>query len=245
MHGAVLLSAADAECDEGAALAFAVTLDGATAGRVTVDATADGTATAGADYTAGRRTLSFQAGDTAKTIEVAVLDDAHDEGEETLTLTLSNPAGGWLMDGEATGTVENADLIPAALLARIGRATAEQVVTTIGERMAAPRQRGFRAWLAGQELRLGQEREFALGFVSWGLGLLSQFAQPMGAGGWRCAWRRGRDGDGCARSRCGPGRERYARRGHVRHGRPDRCRRRGHVRDGRLGEHERLGRLDG
>ena len=41
--------------------------------------------------------------------------------------------------------------------------------------MAAPRQRGFRARLAGRELQPGSEREFALGF-------LSRFAQPTGMG---------------------------------------------------------------
>ncbi len=147
-------------------------------------ATSDGTAQAGADYTAANGTLSFQAGDSGPaTIEVAVLDDAHDEGEETLTLTLSGASGAWLTDGEATGTLENADLMPAALLARIGRATAEQVVTTIEERMEASRRRSFRARFAGRELQSGQEREFVRGFVSQALGSLSQFAQPMGAGG--------------------------------------------------------------
>ncbi|MCY4634049.1 MAG: hypothetical protein OXG04_05995, partial [Acidobacteria bacterium] len=92
-------------------------------------ATSDGTARAGDDYTAASGTLSFQAGDSSKTIDVSVLDDAHDEGEEMLTLRLSNASGAWLSDGEATGTIENADLMPAALLARFGRATAEQVVT--------------------------------------------------------------------------------------------------------------------
>ena len=65
---------------------------------------------------------------------MAVLDDAHDEGEETLTLTLSNASGAVVTDGETTGTIENADLMPAALLARIGRATAEHVVEHIDER---------------------------------------------------------------------------------------------------------------
>ena len=79
-------------------------------------------------------------------------------------------------DGEATGPIEHTDLMPAALLARFGRATAEQVVTHIEERMAAPRRRGLRARFAGREFQPGSsERGFALGF-------LSQFAQPMGAG---------------------------------------------------------------
>ena len=176
--GPVGVTVADAKVKEGAGavLAFAVTLSRAATSAFTVDyATSDGTAQAGADYTAASGTLSFQSGDSSKTIDVSVLDDAHDEGEETLTLTLSNASGAYLADGEATGTIENADLMPAALLARFSRATAEQVVTTIEERMAAPRERGFRARLAGRELQSGQERDFALG-------LLSQFAQPMGMG---------------------------------------------------------------
>ncbi len=37
---------------------------------------------------------------------MTVLDDAHDEGEETLTLRLSNASGSQVADGEATGTIE-------------------------------------------------------------------------------------------------------------------------------------------
>ena len=175
--GPMGISVADARVEEGAGavLAFAVTLSRAATSALSVDyATSDGTAQAGVDYTAASGTLSFQAGESTKTIEVGVLDDAHDEGEETLTLRLSNASSGQVRDGEATGTIENTDLMPAALLARFGRATAEQVVTHIEERMAAPRQRGFRARFAGRELRPGSEGDFALGF-------LSQFA-PMGTG---------------------------------------------------------------
>ena len=83
-----------------------------------------------------------------------MLYDAHDEGEVTLTLRLSNASGGQVTDGEATRTIENADLMPAALLARFGRATAEQVFEHIEERMAAPRRRasGRASW----ELRISR-----------------------------------------------------------------------------------------
>ena len=175
--GPVGVSVADARVEEGAGavLAFAVTLSRAATSAFSVDyATSDGSARAGEDYTAASGTLSFQAGESSRTIEVAVLDDAHDEGEETLTLRLSNASSGRLTDDEATGTIENTDLMPAALLARFGRATAEQVVEHIEERMAAPRQRGFRARFAGREFQPGSERDFALGF-------LSSFA-PMGVG---------------------------------------------------------------
>ena len=171
------VSVADARVKEakGAKLAFEVTLSAAADKRVMVQyATSDGSAVAGEDYKAKSGRVAFQPGETAKTIEVKVFDDAHDEGEETLTLTLSEPTRARLADAEATGTIENADLMPAALLARFGRATAEQVVEHIEERMAAPRERGFRARFAGRELQRGGERDFALGF-------LSSFA-PMGIG---------------------------------------------------------------
>ena len=45
-------------------------------------ATGNGTATAGADYTATSGTLTFDPGETAKTVNVAVLDDAHDDTED-------------------------------------------------------------------------------------------------------------------------------------------------------------------
>ena len=103
-----VLSVADASADEGGKLSFAVTLDAAAAGEVTVDyATADGSATAGADYTAASGTLTFAAGETAKTVEVAALADTATEGDETFTLTLSNASGATIGTASATGTVAN------------------------------------------------------------------------------------------------------------------------------------------
>ena len=104
--GPPALSVADAEVEEGAdaVLAFAVTLSRGASGTVTVGyATSDGTATAGDDYTAASGTLTFRAGEIEKTVSVAVLDDSHDEGGETLTLTLSNALGAYVEDGTAEG----------------------------------------------------------------------------------------------------------------------------------------------
>ena len=92
VRGPVAVSVADARAEEGtdATLDFAVTLSRAASGPVAVAyATADGTATAGSDYTARKGQLTFDPGETATTVRVPVLDDAHDEGEETLTLRLS------------------------------------------------------------------------------------------------------------------------------------------------------------
>ena len=166
--GPVGIAVADARVEEGdgVALAFLVTLSRAASGTVTVDyATADGSAHAGDDYTAASGTLTFRAGESSQTIEVGVLDDAHDEGEETLTLRLSNASSGRVTDGEATGTIKNSDPLPRALLARFGRAAAVQVVEQVEERLEASREPGFRGRVAGRELRRGMERDIGLDLI--------------------------------------------------------------------------------
>ena len=101
-----VLSVEDARATEGEVLVFVVTLDQAASGTVTVSyATSDGTATAGEDYEAASGTLEFAAGETEKTVEVAVLDDEHYEGDETLALALSDASGAAIGDGNAAGTV--------------------------------------------------------------------------------------------------------------------------------------------
>ena len=100
--GAPTLAVVDARVHEAAdaTLDFAVSLSRAASGTVTVDyATSDGSATAGADYTAASGTLTFAAGETEKTVSVPVLDDSIDEGEETFTLRLSNATGAHIADG--------------------------------------------------------------------------------------------------------------------------------------------------
>ena len=136
------LRVTDAGAREGsdATLDFAVTLDRATDATVTLAfATADGTATAGADYTATSGRLIFTPGETERTVAVTVLDDAHDEGEETFTLHLSNAGGARLADAAATGTIVNRDPLPRAWLARFGRTVAGHVLDAVGARLAAPR----------------------------------------------------------------------------------------------------------
>ena len=106
------LSVADTRVEEGpgAALAFSVTLDRASTDPVTVAyASADGTATAPADYASGSGTLTFAAGEREKTVSLAVVDDAWDEGEETMQLRLSGAQGAAIADAEATGTIANSD----------------------------------------------------------------------------------------------------------------------------------------
>ena len=153
VRGPVTVTVADARVREapGARLDFAVTLSGPASGPVTVAyRTADGSARAGSDYTARQGKLTFDPGETAKTVSVAVLDDAHDEGEETLVLRLTEAAGAWIADGEATGTIENADPLPGAWLARFGRTAAGNVVAAVGERLRGGGQ--TQATVAGRRL---------------------------------------------------------------------------------------------
>ena len=107
---AISVSDAAVQEAEGAVLVFSVTLSHASSRTVAVAyATSDGSAQAGSDYTATSATLTFNAGDTAKAVQVPVLTDSDDEGQETLTLTLSNPSQATLDDATGIGTIENGE----------------------------------------------------------------------------------------------------------------------------------------
>ena len=70
-------------------------------------ATEDGTATAGADYTAASGSLRFTTTDYGpQQVEVAVLSDTADEEDETFSIAISQPAGG----GGPTPTLGNASV---------------------------------------------------------------------------------------------------------------------------------------
>ena len=149
IRGPAALSVADASANENtdSGLEFAVTLDRSSTLTVTVDyATSNGTATAGQDYTATSGTLSFSPGDTAKTVTVPVLNDAIDDGIETMTLTLSNASNARIADGSATGTIENSDPLQQAWIARFGRTVASDVVDGITDRLSTAR--------SGSEVRI-------------------------------------------------------------------------------------------
>ena len=109
------LSIADSAVTEGNGGAvnatFTVTLSNPLNDAVTVDyATADGSATAGSDYTAASGTLTFAAGSTSQTVTVPVLGDTVVEADETFTVTLSNPsANAALGTATAIGTILNDD----------------------------------------------------------------------------------------------------------------------------------------
>ena len=98
---------------EGESAAFVVRLSASSAKLVTVAyETMDGTAVAGADYTATSGTLRFDAGETRTTLAVPTLEDATAEETEGFTVQLSEPAGATVADGTATGTITDDDEPP-------------------------------------------------------------------------------------------------------------------------------------
>ena len=115
--------------------------------------TRDGTATvADRDYVATRGTLTFEPGETRKTVVVQVRPDRHDEGEETMTLVLSSATGAAIARAEAVGTIRNNGPIPKAWIARFGRTVAEQVLEAIEGRMRAAPVPGAEVALAGERI---------------------------------------------------------------------------------------------
>ncbi|HEX8746470.1 MAG TPA: Calx-beta domain-containing protein [Pyrinomonadaceae bacterium] len=112
------LSAATYSINEnGGAATITVTRTGDNSNAVSVKyATSAGTATAGTvDYTEASGTLNWAAGDiSSKTITVPITNDASDEENETINVTLSDPQGGAKLGGQnqAVLTIVDEDAVP-------------------------------------------------------------------------------------------------------------------------------------
>jgi hypothetical protein len=108
------ISISDASVTEGnsgtAPATFNISLSAPASGSVSVNwMTANGTATAAADYAAGSGTVSFATGETVKTVTVLVNGDTADEPNETFYVNLTSPSGGTLADSQGGGTIQNDD----------------------------------------------------------------------------------------------------------------------------------------
>ena len=102
---------------EGETMAFTVTLQSAGPQAVTVQyATADGTATAGADYTSTSGQLVFSGDETEQRVSVPIADDAEVEDNETLTLTVQL-ADAAASSASATGTILENDALTMSVTA--------------------------------------------------------------------------------------------------------------------------------
>ena len=111
---------------------FTVTLGAAAPGAVTVAyATADGTATAGSDYTATSGTLTFAPGELTKTISVPIIGDTTTEGDETFFVNLTAPTNAVLASTQGTGTItdDDAAALPSVSIADATAANEGSAVT--------------------------------------------------------------------------------------------------------------------
>ncbi|PZQ18412.1 MAG: autotransporter outer membrane beta-barrel domain-containing protein [Rhodanobacter denitrificans] len=89
---------------------FTVSLSAASGQTVTVNyATANGTATASADYQPASGTLTFPPGTTTQTITVQVIGDIVPEADETFSVVLSAPSNATLGSATGTGTIVDDD----------------------------------------------------------------------------------------------------------------------------------------
>jgi outer membrane autotransporter protein len=106
---------------------FTVSLSAASGQGVTVGfATADGTATQPADYTAASGTLTFAPGQTTGTVTVPVIGETVPEANETFLVNLSGASNATVSDGQATGTIINDDVPVTVSPGAVPDATAGQ-----------------------------------------------------------------------------------------------------------------------
>ncbi len=133
-----------------------------------------GNATEGMDYLKfPKATYWMQIGKRVDKPFVRLIDDSVNDNGETVKVKISNahvcgdPSQTVsITRAEATGTIRNSDPLPRALMARFGRTAAVHVVEHVEERLAAPREVGVEAQVAGRQLRPGMARELALDVLS-------------------------------------------------------------------------------
>jgi uncharacterized repeat protein (TIGR01451 family) len=113
------ISIADVSVSEATANAqVTVTLQPASLVLVTVDwATANGSASAGSDYTAGSGRLTFNPGVTQQTFTVPILNDTLDEANENFFVNLSNAVGAPINDPQGAVTIVDNDNPPNLTIA--------------------------------------------------------------------------------------------------------------------------------
>ncbi len=74
----------------------------------------------------------------AGTVSATILDDPLDEGEEALTLKVRDATGARIGDGEAVGTIANANPPQIVWLSHFGCAVADHVTAAVADRLAGP-----------------------------------------------------------------------------------------------------------
>ena len=109
---------------------FTVSLSAGSTQTVAVDfATADGTASAPADYQTNNGTLTFNPGDLTKTINVLVNGDTRDEAVENFFLNLSHVTNALILDSQGQGTINDDDPAPSLSINDVSAAEGDNGTT--------------------------------------------------------------------------------------------------------------------
>src|SRR6185312_17283968 len=89
---------------------FTVSLSRASSQTVTaIYSTADGSASAGSDYMSTSGTVTFNPGETSKTITVTIFGDTVVEGNESFFVNLTSATNATIADGQGIGTIVDDD----------------------------------------------------------------------------------------------------------------------------------------
>ena len=100
---------------------FTITRSGITTGSSSVEyATVSGSATGGSDFVGiASTTVTFAAGEIAKTVNVAVNGDLIGESAETFSVRLTSPTGAAISDDTGTGTIFDDDSLPTVAVSDV------------------------------------------------------------------------------------------------------------------------------
>ncbi len=174
-----------------ASLTLTVTRAGQTGGNATVSwAAANGSASAGSDYGSNGNpsppggSLTFTAGITSRTFSIPILPDTLYEGNETFTVTLSNPSGATLgLNPTITVTLRDDEagvqFDQAAYVVAEGTASAALRINRVGPTPTATQSVRWTAVngeaVAGQDYGSNGSAAAPTGTVSWAAGDTATF----------------------------------------------------------------------
>jgi len=174
---------------------FTVSLVGVSDSTVSINyAAANGSATAGNDYTVASGTLSFAPGVTTRVMRVPLLDDAIYEGNETLIVNLSSPSpGAFIFDAQGVGTIIDNELPPTKFYivndgspdrtyeyAATGIAVENYALSNTAPRGAASTAAGSQVWVVDANRKVYVYNASGGLVSSWTAGTLTNKSVPEG-----------------------------------------------------------------
>ena len=136
-----------------------------------------GTATYPADYGLEQLTVLFANGETSRTVAIPIANDALIEGDQTLTLSLTNPTGGAGLTGQLTATLTIIDNdFPAIPTPTVTSQITNDSTPVISGTATVASANQFGVVVNGRTYTLGSSPELVLTGTSWTLAIPSAHA---------------------------------------------------------------------